>query len=226
MVTLAGSMPLTLAKIGHWAKVLFGRWRAEFFAFQILRGRDAAAFARNNGVWGPVVDDKNGLHRRARIGVAIPDQQVDVAGPHVGGAGGQPLDGFGGCAALVDGYGEPFGLEVALVDGDEERRRHAVDLAIECEMQAGLGPRRTRPQRRRHDDRQDHDQGSNCSNDAREPHGVGDGHARSSDLIRGLLTGPSRRPASRYCSQSPIKNMRWQSASRSRWRAAAKCTHY
>ena len=76
-----------------------------------------------------------------RIGVAELDQRIDVAEAHLVGAGGDAVDRLERARRRVDGDVEPFGLEVALVDRDQERRRRAFELEVEREFDRGLGAR-------------------------------------------------------------------------------------
>ena len=102
------------------------------------------AFARDDGVRGLVKYGEQGLDRRA-VRVAELDQQVDVGNRHVGLAGREPVQGFERTAGGdIDDDVEPFVLEVALVDGEEEGRRRPVDLAVERKMNRGLGARPAR----------------------------------------------------------------------------------
>ena len=74
-----------------------------------------------------------------RIRVAELDQRVDVAEAHLVGAGGDAVDRLERARRGVDGDVEPFGLEVALVDRDQERRRRAFELAVEREFDRRSG---------------------------------------------------------------------------------------
>ena len=119
------------------------------FSFQILGRDDTAAFARDDGVRGLVKHDEQGLDRRAGIAVAELDERVDVGDTHVVDVRCQPADGFERAGGRgIDAHVEPFGLEVALVDGEEEGRRRSVDLAVEREVDGGAGIGRKRPHKR------------------------------------------------------------------------------
>ena len=148
-------MPFAWAKICHCAKAPSGGGRAELLAFEVLRLADAAALAPDDREGRLVVDHEHGLDRRARIGVAELDQRVDVAEAHVVGARRDAVDRLERAAGGVDGDVEALGLEVALVDRDQERRRRALELAVEREFDRGLRARprwRQAPMRRREAD--------------------------------------------------------------------------
>src|SRR5207237_454479 len=113
-------------------------WRAELLALQILWRGDASALAADNGERGLVVDYEHGLDRRARIGVTELDQRIDVAEAHVVGARRDAIDRFERAGGRIDRHVEPFGLVIALVNRDHERRGRALEFEIEREFDRRL----------------------------------------------------------------------------------------
>ena len=130
VVGLHEDLPLRVGAVGGG--------RAELLAFEVLRLGHAAALAADDREGRLVVDHEHRLDRRARIGVAELDQRVDVAEAHVVGAGRDAVDRLERARRGVDGDVEAFGLEVALVDGDHERRGRALELEVERELDLGL----------------------------------------------------------------------------------------
>ena len=112
--------------------------RAELLAFEILRIHGTAALAADNRKRRLVVDHEDGLDRHVRIGVAELDQRIDVAEADVVGAGRDAVQRLERAAGGVDRDVETFGLVIALVGGDQERRRRALEFPVEREFHRRL----------------------------------------------------------------------------------------
>ncbi len=85
-----------------------------------------------------VIDHQHGLDVLVRVLVAEARQRVDVEESDRIGAGRDTRDAGDRTGAGVDGDVEPFGLVVALVDGDEIGSGRAFEFPVEREFEFGL----------------------------------------------------------------------------------------
>jgi hypothetical protein len=119
-----------------------GRGRAEHPAFQILRLGDAGLGGGGDREGWLVIDHQHRLDGLVGVLVAELDQRVDVEESDRIGAGGNARDAGDRAGPRVDRDVEPFGLVVALVDGDEVGRGRALEFPVEGEFHVGLRRRR------------------------------------------------------------------------------------
>jgi hypothetical protein len=115
-----------------------GRGRAEHPAFEVFRLGDAGLGGGGDSERRLVVDHQHRLDLLVRVLVLEFDQRVDVEEADRIGAGRDARDPGDRAGAGVDGDVEPLGLVVALVDGNEIRRRRTFELPVEGELHIGL----------------------------------------------------------------------------------------
>src|SRR5262249_61004658 len=103
-----------------------------------LRLGDAGLGGGGDREWWLVVNPQRRLDLFGRVLVLELDQRVDVEEAERIGAGRNTGDAGDRARTRIDGDVETFGLVVALVDGDEIRRRRSFELPVEGEFHVGL----------------------------------------------------------------------------------------
>ncbi len=114
------------------------RGRAEHLALEVLGLGDAGLGGGGDRERRLVVHHQHRLDVLVGVLVLELDQRVDVEEADRIGAGGHARDAGDRAGAGVDRDVEPFGLVVALVDGDEVGRRRSLEFPVEGELHVGL----------------------------------------------------------------------------------------
>ncbi|MNL36203.1 hypothetical protein D3C87_1582730 [compost metagenome] len=116
------------------------RRRAELLAFQRLRvASDTKRLAAHDGKCRAFIDHVNGLDLLARILIEELDHRIDVAETHLVSAGCHARNGLHRAVTAVDRHVEAFGLEVSLVQRQQETCCRSLEFPVEREFHRRFG---------------------------------------------------------------------------------------